>query len=514
MTFIVSTFQVILYFAVMLSMIFLVAMSLYQLFLVISYRRNRGDDPVPETLYENTDLPVVTIQLPVYNEGPLAEQILRLAAAVDYPADKLEIQYLDDSDDGVTTDLAVKVIEQLRAANPDLNISYLRRTDRTGFKAGALKLGAEHAKGEFLAIFDADFLIPEDFLRRTIHFFNTPSVGAVQARWDYTNSDTSLFARLQANKLDSHQMFEQTARERMGLVTIFHGTAGIWRRKTLDQAGGWDCISEVEDVELTIRAATKDWKLVYLDHYRIFSELPENVNAFLRQQMRWRRGWSRVVRHYSKTIIKSDMPVLHRVDLLVRINLTWGPIAGLIATLGVLPVFLVAKELGLTAPTFLLYTFSLLLGMIIKHYETKTFREDRQPRKALDVHPLLAILPLNYIVMSLGTLWPLAHATFEGFGKSKTWEVTPKSGTTVNSSGHAAMDRKRPPSYVFGTIALGVISAVLSLISLLNLNVLPAIFYAMLALGCGLNGLMLMQFFGYSTGLARPITRALIGQDR
>lgn len=500
----------IIYLVIFLSMTTLLLLSLYQFYLVLCYRRIRGDDPVPETLFTEDELPKVTIQLPVYNEGVMAEQILRYAAAVDYPADRLQIQYLDDSDDGVTTELALDVLEELRAANPGIDFQYIRRESRAGFKAGALKLGTESASGDFLAIFDADFEIPTDYLRHTIHFFKDRSVGAVQARWAYNNDSQSLFTRLQANKLDAHQMFEQTARERMGLVAIFHGTAGIWRRETLEAADGWNCISEVEDVEVSIRAAIKDWRMVYLDHYRIVSELPGNVNAFLRQQMRWRRGWMRIVRHYSSTILRSDLPWLQRLDLLLRIQLTWGPVLGMIATLGVLPCFMLAKYFGVLAPTVAVYSLSLVVGLLMRHFETRTLDEDQQSRAPLDVHPLLKIMPLSYMLFSLGMLWPLCQATLEGFGKGQVWEVTPKTGTTPGSQGHVATDRKKLPLYVYGTLGLGLVSGFLAIYSLFFFNILPAIFYALLSVGCVLIGVMLLQFFGYRSRLSAPVTRALI----
>ncbi|WP_420861312.1 glycosyltransferase [Algirhabdus cladophorae] len=499
-----------LYAVVIVAMMFLNFTALYQLFLVLAYRRHRGDDPAPKNEYKPAEYPKVTVQLPVYNEGRLAEQILRLAANIDYPADKLQVQYIDDSDDGETTELALKTLEALKLSHPDIDFQYLRRLDRTGFKAGALKLGTERASGELLAIFDADFIIPTDYLQRTVHYFTDPKVGIVQARWDYTNENHSLFTRLQANKLDAHQMFEQTARDRMGLVAIFHGTAGMWRKEALDAAGGWTCISEVEDLEATIRASELGWQLVYLDHLRVPSELPENVNGYLRQQMRWRRGWVRVIRHYSGTILRGNLDLKVRLDLVMRIFQAWGSIAALIATLGVLPGFMYAKQNGLLGFTVAVYSLSLVMGLTLRHFETKTLGEDRHAREPMKVHPFIGLLPLNYLLFSLGTLWPMTQSTLEGFGKVQTWEVTPKSGTTDGSSGHTANNRQRVPIYVYGTLGLSVVSAILALLSLLQLNVLPTLFYGFLSVGCGLIGLMLLQFFGYKNRLTAKLLSAFV----
>ncbi len=476
--------------AVTFCVVFLLGMALYNLSLVLIYRKSRGPDPIPQETYSDADLPTVTVQLPTYNEGQLAAQSLQLAADLDYPHDKLEIQLLDDSDDGVTSGIAKEAIETLRISHPKIDFTYMHREDRSGFKAGALLKGTEAAKGEFFAIFDADFVIPKDFLRRTIHFFKDEKIGAVQARWDYLNHDSWLFTRLQANKLDTHQMFEQTARARSGLAVIFHGTAGIWRAKALRDADSWNCMSEVEDVELTIRAVNKGWRLVYLDHFRLKSELPETVLGFVRQQMRWKRGWTRIVLHYTGTILKADLSWRERLDMLQRIHLSWGPVFALAMTIGVLPYFIVADRLGLSLPAALLYIFSLFVSLLARHFETKTLVEDPAPRPPLDLHPLLRFVPLSYLILSLGMLWPLTQATLEGFRKGQVWEVTPKTTTTPGSTGH--FTSKRLPFYVVGALALSVIGAVMAILSLILFYPLATLFYGMLTLGSGWVGLQLM----------------------
>tara|TARA_Y100000815_G_scaffold213006_1_gene197831 strand:- start:254 stop:1813 length:1560 start_codon:yes stop_codon:yes gene_type:complete len=486
---------------VTVAIVFLLTMALYNIALVLTYRAKRGPDPEPTALFSDADLPRVTVQLPVYNEGTLAEQCLRLAAALDYPGDKLEIQYLDDSDDETTSEIGKATVEKLREEYPDITFQYLRRGNRHGFKAGALLYGTERATGEYMAIFDADFIIPPDFLRKTIHFFTDPGVGAVQARWDYVNEGKSLFTRLQANKLDAHQMFEQTARARSGRPVIFHGTAGVWRASALAEAGGWDCMSEVEDVEITVRATLAGWRVVYLDNFRLLSELPETINGFLRQQMRWRRGWSRVTAHYSGLILRGDIPWRNKLDLLLRIHLTWGPIGALIMILSVLPYFSIAAKYGLSLPATLLYTSGLVISLVTRHFEQKTLIEDPNARAPIALHPLLKFLPLNYLLFSMGTLWPLTQATFEGFWQKPVWEVTPKSGTTANSPGHHALIKsRRLPGYVIGTLALGALGAGLALYSAWSGFFLAGIFYVMLAIGCGYIGIMLLRFFGYYLG--------------
>jgi cellulose synthase/poly-beta-1,6-N-acetylglucosamine synthase-like glycosyltransferase len=474
----------------------LLVMALYQLVLMVQYRRSRGPDPEPAKRFSPGDLPSVTVQLPVYNEGPLAAQCLRFATELDYPKDKLQLQFLDDSTDGITTRIALEAIGKSRLERPELDIQYIRREDRSGFKAGALRLGTSQASGELLAIFDADFLIPPDFLHRTVHFFTDPGVAAVQGRWSFIDRHRSTFSRLQANKLDSHQMFEQTARARWGRPPIFHGTAGVWRATALEEAGGWNCITEVEDVEISIRSAVTGRRIVYLDHLRVPSELPETVIVFLRQQMRWKRGWTRVALHYTGFIARSGLPKRVRLDLLQRIHLSWGPALALVMVLGVLPFFIAADRLGLKWLGVALYTASLALSLAARHLEEKTLREDPLRTEPPPAHPLMRVMPLGYL-MGLGTAWALTQATFEGFRPGQIWEVTPKSGTTPGSEGHQPSGSGRVPGYVVGTLATGALGTVLAILSVVAGHYLAALFYLMLAVGCGWIG-------GASLGNLRP----------
>lgn len=498
---------------VTLVILFLLGMAFFNIHLVLRYRATRGPDPQPAAKFAESDLPDVTVQLPVYNEGRLAAECLRMAAALDYPHDRLQIQFIDDSDDGLTSAIGEKAVEDLRREYPGISLQFLRRGDRTGFKAGALLYGTARARGEFLAIFDADFVIPPDFLRRTIHFFTDAGVGTVQARWDYSNHDTSLFTRLQADKLDAHQMFEQTARARTGLSAIFHGTAGAWRASALAAAGGWNCISEVEDVELTVRAGLKGWRLVYLDHFRLHSELPESINAFVRQQMRWKRGWSRIASHYSWPILRGDIPWRNRIDLLARIHLTWGPVGALIMILAVLPYFAIAKRYGLRPMAATLYAGVLVVSLVTRHLEHKTLIEDPKARAPLDISPILKSVPWNYLLLGMGMLWPLSQATFEGLGSAKqVWEVTPKKTTTANSAGHAALTKGNwLPGYVVGTLLLALLGLVLAVYSAMMTFYFPAVFYLMLAVGSGSIGLLLAEHFGYGV-LPRSVATLLTGR--
>ncbi len=231
--------------------------------------------------------PSVTVQLPVYNERLVVEDLLRAVGELDYPRDLLEVQVLDDSTDE-TTAIVEREVDRLRAEG--LIVSLLHRQHRAGYKAGALAEGLKQASGEFLAIFDADFLPPPDFLRRTLAPFSDPRVGAVQARWGHRNEEENLLTRLQAIGVDAHFTIEQGARAWNGLFMNFNGTAGVWRRAAIEDAGGWSARTLTEDLDLSYRAQLRGWRIVFLEDLVVPGELPAEVGALRTQQFRWAKG--------------------------------------------------------------------------------------------------------------------------------------------------------------------------------------------------------------------------------
>lgn len=231
--------------------------------------------------------PQVTIQLPLYNEKYVVERLLATVAQMDYPRDRLEIQVLDDSTDD-TTELARAAVERYAAVG--VPITYFHRRRRTGYKAGALAAGLARARGAFVAVFDADFLPPQDFLRRTVPHFADPKLGMVQTRWTYINRNYSLLTRVQAMLLDGHFVLEHGGRWRAGLFFNFNGTAGIWRRAAIEDAGGWEHDTLTEDTDLSYRTQLRGWKFLYLPEVECPSELPVEMSAFKSQQARWSKG--------------------------------------------------------------------------------------------------------------------------------------------------------------------------------------------------------------------------------
>ena len=271
-------------------------MSLVQLNLVVSYlRHQRRQKQGAEPALSGT-LPYVTIQLPIYNELYVAERLLDCIAKLRYPRERLEIQVLDDSTDE-TVALIARKVEELRKTG--LTISHIRRVDRHGYKAGALAAGLKQAKGTLIAIFDADFLPKPEFLERTVPYFHEPGIGMVQTRWEHLNKDYSVLTRIQAFALDGHFIVEQQGRHAGNHFINFNGTAGVWRKTCIEDAGGWQADTLTEDLDLSYRAQLKGWKFKYLEDLGSPAELPVEMNALKSQQYRWTKGAAECARKHA-----------------------------------------------------------------------------------------------------------------------------------------------------------------------------------------------------------------------
>lgn len=266
--------------------------------LALYLRHRREIVALPEV--DDRSLPPVTVQLPVYNESIVVERLILAATRLDYPADRLQIQVLDDSTDD-TTDVAERLVAALRADG--INISLVHRPDRSGFKAGALAGGLEQASGEYIAIFDADFAPEPDFLRRTIpSFLANESLGVVQTRWGHANGKASALTAMQAIALDKHFVMEQFVRHRARFYPKFNGSAGIWRRRCLEDAGGWQADTVCEDLCLSTRAVLRGWEFLFLPNVVAPAELPDGILAYKNQQARWAEGSTQCLRKYGVQI--------------------------------------------------------------------------------------------------------------------------------------------------------------------------------------------------------------------
>ncbi|NEV92549.1 glycosyltransferase [Psychroflexus sp. YR1-1] len=283
-----------------LALFLILVYSLLQLQLVLHYQKAKKKSP--QVLKEPAEWPKVTVQLPLYNEQYVVKRLLNKIAQLDYPASKLEIQVLDDS-----TDASRAHTEQLTQAliQQGVNAKYMHRTNRENFKAGALKEGLKTAEGEFIAVFDADFLPRRDWLKKTIPHFSKPDIGVVQTRWGHVNRNYSLLTKIQAFALDFHFLIEQVGRSFGGHFINFNGTAGVWRKTCIKDAGNWQGDTLTEDLDLSYRAQLKGWKFTYLKEVVTPAELPVVLSAARSQQFRWNKGAAENFRKNFRTVYKS-----------------------------------------------------------------------------------------------------------------------------------------------------------------------------------------------------------------
>ncbi len=299
------------YFAV-LGILCLYGMHRYMM-VYLYYRHARRAPRIVKTF---EDLPPVTVQLPLFNELYVAERLIDATCAIDYPRGLLQVQVLDDSTDE-TRETARRKVEEWRARG--LDVEYIHREDRAGFKAGALDHGLKTAKGLFVAIFDADFVPQPDFLRRTVHFFTDEKVGCVQTRWGHINKEYSVLTRLQSIFLDGHFIMEHAARNRSGRFFNFSGTAGIWRREAIDRSGGWQHDTLTEDLDLSFRAQLKGWKFLFLPEVETPAELPVEMNGFKSQQHRWVKGSMQTTKKLLKDVVRARIPFHVKAEGIVHL---------------------------------------------------------------------------------------------------------------------------------------------------------------------------------------------------
>ncbi|HUF22545.1 MAG TPA: cellulose synthase family protein [Vicinamibacterales bacterium] len=332
----------------------------HRYYLVYEYMKHRDRVPGPQPL--PAALPRVCIQLPIYNEMYVADRLIDTCVEMDYPRELLEIQVLDDSTDETR---AIAELAVLRHAARGVNIAYIHRTDRSGFKAGALENGLRHTDAPFVAIFDADFIPPADFLKRTLGHFSDEKVGLVQARWGHINQDYSLLTKVQSILLDGHFVLEHGARNRAGCFFNFNGTAGIWRRSVIADAGGWQHDTLTEDLDLSYRAQLRGWKFVFLPDLVCPAELPVEMNSFKSQQHRWAKGSIQTCRKVLPQILASDLPFKVKAEAFFHLTANFNYLLMIVLSLLMFPAMYVRYSMGWTEallidlPLFAAATFSM-----------------------------------------------------------------------------------------------------------------------------------------------------------
>lgn len=461
---------------------FLAAILLYnllQLNLLFHYlRRGKIVPPPPLDL---ASLPLVTIQLPLYNEPYVAERLIDNILALDYPRDRFEVQVLDDSTDG-TTALCERKAAHYRAQGFDIQV--MHRTDRWGYKAGALADGLPRAKGEFIAVFDADFLPNPQFLRRTLGYFQHPKVGVVQTRWTHLNEDYSLFAKLQALQLNVHFTIEQMGRRAGHHFLQFNGTAGIWRKSAIADAGGWRADTLTEDLDLSYRAQMRGWEIVYLEDVEAPAELPVEMNGIKSQQFRWMKGGAENARLLTPLVLKADIPLSTRLHAMAHLLNSSVFLAVLMIALTSVALVPVMDRYG--AYTGFLSLSLLGLVGVATVYFVANLRLLPRPRTFRQVLALIFYFPL-LLTLSMGLSFHNSVAVIEGLlGIKSSFVRTPKFNIVGQQRGKTDRRQRNPIGkslIIEGLLTLLFASALVIAVSLQSYGFF--IFHLMLAIGFG-----------------------------
>jgi len=411
----------------------------------LKYRDKKDREP-----QEIVSYPVVTVQLPVYNELYVVGRLIDAACKMVYPKNKLEIQLLDDS-----TDQTVAVIDEYvsRYRAQGFDIKHIRRGTREGFKAGALRYGLRDARGEFLAIFDADFIPRPDFLLKTLPYFAAdPKIGMVQTRWEHLNSEYSLLTRTQAIALDGHFVIEQAVRNKVGFFINFNGTAGVWRKTCIEDAGNWQADTLTEDLDLSYRAQLRGWRFKYLNNVTSPAELPAEINALKSQQFRWTKGAIETARKILPAVWKSKLPA--KLKIHATFHLTNNMVFPFIVVAGILNVPLVfIKHSGLYDPYFTfmsVFVFAFIGSFLFYLFSQKDVHADWQRR--------LFLFPL-FMAGSMGFAVNNTKAVLEGLMRKRSEFVrTPK--YSIQHKKDSWTDKRYAPLKLSSTVIVELVLAV------------------------------------------------------
>ena len=405
-----------------LCVLFITFYCVMQFDLLFHYKSKKNND-VPEL----QEYPTVTIQLPIFNEQFVAERLIDNIVLMDYPKDKLSIQVLDDSTDD-TVEIASRKVEEYKAKG--FNITYVHRVDRSGFKAGALKHGLTLIDSEFVAIFDADFLPHPDFLKQTVpHFYKDERIGVVQTRWEHLNEDQSLITKLQAMQLNVHFTIEQAGRQRGGFWLQFNGTAGVWRRQTIDEAGGWHSDTLTEDLDLSYRAQSKGWRIEYLEHVGTPAELPADMNGLKAQQFRWMNGGAENARKLLKMVWNTaDLSMPQKIHATQHLLASGMFFALLLSAIVSVPLVYFVQYVKFDTKLFfisILGLFSIISLSMVANTQDYNLQGKTRFEKVIY---MIMIFPI-FLSLAMGMSLHNAIAVWEGYtGRKSPFVRTPKYG--------------------------------------------------------------------------------------
>jgi cellulose synthase/poly-beta-1,6-N-acetylglucosamine synthase-like glycosyltransferase len=462
-------------------------------YLYYKHRKKRTTDPPGHF----SDLPRVTIQLPIFNERFVVERLLDAICRMNYPADKLDIQVLDDSTDE-TQAVARGLVEQYGARG--CAISYHHRSNREGYKAGALAEGMQTSKGEFIAIFDADFVPSEDFLLRTIHHFTDPKIGMVQTRWTHINRHYSFLTEVEAILLDGHFVLEHSGRACSGVFFNFNGTAGVWRRSAIDQAGGWQHDTLTEDTDLSYRAQLKGWKFVYLQDVECPAELPVEMTAFKTQQARWAKGLIQTGKKILPQVLRSDQPFHVKFEAWYHMTANISYPLMIVLSVLLLPAMIIRfyqgwfQMLYIDLPLFMASTFSISSFYLVSQRELFPHRWPR------------AILYLPFLMaLGIGLTITNTIAVLEALvGKQTAFARTPKYHVESKKDKVRASKYRRRLGWVpWIELLIGSYFALTVYYALDNENYITVPFLILFVVGYWYTGLMSLlqgRFSGLTLG--------------
>src|SRR5438067_7868580 len=445
-------------------------------------RKNKVTEPPAEFTQEN--LPRVTIQLPIYNEQFVIDRLVDAICKMQYPKDKLDIQVLDDSTDE-TVQVASAVVDRYAALG--YPITYIHRTNRHGYKAGALDEGMKQCKGELIAIFDADFVPYDDWLMRVVHHFTDSKVGMVQTRWTHLNRDYSFLTEVEAILLDGHFVLEHGGRSRAGVFFNFNGTAGMWRRQAIIDAGGWEPDTLTEDTDLSYRSQLKGWKFKYLQDVECPAELPIEMTAFKTQQARWAKGLIQVSKKSLGKIFRADVPRRIKTEAWYHLtaNISY-PLMIVLSTL-LLPAMMIRfyqgwfQMLFIDLPLFLASTFSVSSFYLVSQKEL-------YPKSWLKTFLYLPFL----MSLGIGLTVTNTKAVLEAlFGIKSSFKRTPKYRVEKKSDrALASKYRRRLGIIPWIELAIGTYFALTVLYAVSNQNYITVPFLLLFVLGYWYTGLM------------------------
>jgi cellulose synthase/poly-beta-1,6-N-acetylglucosamine synthase-like glycosyltransferase len=483
------------YFVVLVVLAGYGAHRYWMVYLYYKHKKNKTAEPAAR--FHAEDLPRITVQLPIFNEQYVVDRLLDAVCRLEYPKEKLDIQLLDDSTDETVEVARILVDRYVALGHP---VTYIHRENREGFKAGALEAGLKTAQGEFIAIFDADFVPPPDFLLTCIHHFTDPQIGMVQTRWTHINRHYSVLTEVEAILLDGHFVLEHSARSRSGVFFNFNGTAGIWRRRAIDEAGGWEHDTLTEDTDLSYRAQLRGWKFIYLQDVECPAELPVEMTAFKTQQARWAKGLIQVSKKILPKVLASDAPRSVKIEAFYHLTANLSYPLMIVLSVLLMPAMIIRfyqgwfQMLYIDLPLFMASTFSISSFYLVSQKELFPGKWLR----SLLYLPLLMALGIGLTITNTRAVLEALIGKQTAFARTPKYRVESKKDKVFGTK-----YRKRLGWIPWIELLIGTYFALAVLYAIDNENYFTVPFLLLFVIGYWCTGLMSLlqgRFAGLSVG--------------